>query len=59
MQGNGTALVNNYASVPTFVDVIAPGASAATTVVQQTFAMPTVQLGNQMACTLTASQVRG
>jgi hypothetical protein len=56
LQGNTSVPVNNYQSIPVFVDEIIPGSTAATTVLRQSIPMRTVQSGNQMACTLTASQ---
>jgi hypothetical protein len=59
MQGNGTsaANVNNFQAQAVFVDEIIPGTTAATTSIRQTIALPTIASGNQLACTLTASQV--
>ncbi len=58
VQGDGSsaASLNNYLSVPVFVDEIVPGSSQATTTLRQSIALPTTASGSQLACTLTASQ---
>jgi hypothetical protein len=56
LQGNGVASLNNYQSLPVFVDEIVPGTTAGSGSIRQSIALPTSASGSQLACTLTSSQ---